>query len=240
MCGAVALAVAARDEPSRSGTGPAVPAARLPAPPAPIDPDDRVGDLQPRPQVARVTGAGTGEWEDTDEVGTTSDPASPSRPSSDADVRRDIAEFRRHLASANAPVGARARILPDGRAVAPANAPPVIVAVIAAANEIATKPYRWGGGHGRWRDSGYDCSGSVSFALAGAGLLNRPLDSSGFMRWAAEGAGRWMTIYSNPGHMYMVVAGLRFDTSGRGRAGTRWQYGRRPTAGYAVRHVPGL
>jgi hypothetical protein len=94
--------------------------------------------------------------------------------------------------------------------------------------------------HGAWRDTGYDCSGSVSFALAGAGLLDRPLASGAFMRWGGDGAGNWITILANEGHIFMVVAGLRFDTSGRGRAGTRWQEAPRSTAGFAVRHPPGL
>ena len=111
--------------------------------------------------------------------------------------------------------------------------------VIAAGNEIATTPYKWGGGHGAWKDSGYDCSGSVSFALAGAGLLEAPLTSGGFMTWGEPGPGRWITIYTNPGHMFMVVAGLRFDTSGA-NGGTRWQTASRSTAGLQQRHLPGL
>jgi hypothetical protein len=128
----------------------------------------------------------------------------------------------------------------DGTAVAPLDAPAVVAQVIAAGNEIATKPYKWGGGHGAWRDSGYDCSGSVSFALAGAGLLNRPLDSTRFMKWGAPGQGRWISIYANNGHAFMVVAGLRFDTSGA-QGGTRWQpVDGRSYAGFVVRHPPGL
>ncbi len=131
-------------------------------------------------------------------------------------------------------------MLGDGTAVAPENAPDVVKRVIMAANEIAKFPYKWGGGHGAWRDNGYDCSGSVSFALAGAGLLNSPLTSGGFLDYGAPGRGRWITIYTNPGHMFMVVAGLRFDTSGQGRAGTRWQEEPRSTGGLVARHIPGL
>ena len=112
---------------------------------------------------------------------------------------------------------------PDGTAVAPEDAPEVVKRVILAGNAIAKFPYKWGGGHGAWRDNGYDCSGSVSFALAAAGLLNRPLTSGLFMRYGDRGPGDWITIYANDGHVFMVVAGLRFDTSGQGRAGTRWQ-----------------
>ena len=114
-----------------------------------------------------------------------------------------------------------------------------IARVVNAANRIATKPYKYGGGHGRWNDSGYDCSGSVSYALHGGGLLSSSLDSSGFMRWGAPGKGRRITIYANPGHAYMVINGRRYDTTGRSETGTRWQPNARSSAGYVVRHPPG-
>ncbi len=92
-----------------------------------------------------------------------------------------------------------------------------------------------------WDDEGYDCSGSVSFALAGAGLLESPLNSTGFMGWGEEGEGKWVTIYANDGHAFMVVAGLRFDTSGRGaNQGTRWQANLRDTSRFQAVHPPGL
>jgi cell wall-associated NlpC family hydrolase len=128
----------------------------------------------------------------------------------------------------------------DGLAVAPASAPEEVKAIIAAGNKIASKPYKYGGGHGRWRDSGYDCSGSISYALHGAGLLDTPLDSSGFMRWGESGRGEWVTIYSNPGHAYMIVAGLRFDTSARRVTGNRWSDEMRSSSGYVGRHPEGL
>ena len=112
--------------------------------------------------------------------------------------------------------------------------------VIAAANRIAHKPYKYGGGHGRYFDSGYDCSGSVSFALHFAGLLRTPLDSSGFMRYGAPGRGRHITIYANPGHAYMVVDGRRFDTSAISETGSRWTSTHRSSSGYVVRHPRGL
>ena len=112
--------------------------------------------------------------------------------------------------------------------------------IIAAASRIAHKPYKYGGGHGRWNDSGYDCSGSVSYALHGAGLLDSALSSSGFMTWGSPGPGRWVTIYAAPHHMYMVVNGRRFDTTGRTESGSRWQWRERSAAGYVVRHPPGL
>jgi cell wall-associated NlpC family hydrolase len=128
----------------------------------------------------------------------------------------------------------------SGLAVAPASAPPEVQAIIAAGNEIATKPYKYGGGHGRWRDTGYDCSGSVSYALHGADLLDTALDSTGFMSWGEPGPGSWVTIYANPSHGYMVVAGLRFDTSARRISGSRWTDQMRSSRGYTVRHPTGL
>ena len=116
----------------------------------------------------------------------------------------------------------------------------VVQRVIAAANRIATKPYKYGGGHGSFTDSGYDCSGSVSYALHGGGLLSAPLDSGEFMSYGAPGAGRHITIYANPGHVYMTIDGRRFDTSARSETGSRWSGTTRGTAGYVVRHPPGL
>jgi peptidoglycan hydrolase-like protein with peptidoglycan-binding domain len=112
--------------------------------------------------------------------------------------------------------------------------------VIASANRIARKPYKYGGGHGRYFDSGYDCSGSISFALHFAGLLRTPLDSSGFMRYGEPGRGRHITIYANPGHAYMVVDGRRFDTSAISETGSRWTSTHRSSSGYVVRHPRGL
>ena len=123
----------------------------------------------------------------------------------------------------------------------PGGALPVRVRrIIAAGNRIAGKPYKYGGGHGQWEDSGYDCSGSVSYALHGAGYLSSALTSGGFMSWGSPGRGRWVTIYAAPGHVYMVVNGRRFDTTGRSESGSRWQAGDRSSAGYVVRHPPGL
>jgi peptidoglycan hydrolase-like protein with peptidoglycan-binding domain len=142
--------------------------------------------------------------------------------------------------SATVPPTGQATVNPDGTATAPPDAPPVVQAIIAAGNAIATKPYRYGGGHGNCDDTGYDCSGSVSYALHGAGLLDVSRDSTGFESFGDEGPGQWVTIYANSGHAYMVVAGLRFDTSGRSKAGTRWQAEQRSGSGYMVRHPTGL
>ena len=136
--------------------------------------------------------------------------------------------------------GAKATIAPDGRAIAPASAPQVVKEIIAAGNEIFDKPYKYGGGHARWRDTGYDCSGSMSYALHGAGLLDTALDSTGFMSWGDRGKGTWVTTYANSGHSYMIVAGLRFDTSGLDQDGSRWHTTLRTSTGYTVRHPTGL
>jgi peptidoglycan hydrolase-like protein with peptidoglycan-binding domain len=133
-----------------------------------------------------------------------------------------------------------ATVGPDGLATAPASAPDVVKQIIAAGNVIAKKPYRYGGGHGSWDDSGYDCSGSVSYALHGAGLLDSPLASGDFFTWGQAGPGLWVTLYTKSSHIFMVVAGLRFDTSGRSTAGTRWQADMRSADGYQVRHPEGL
>ena len=116
----------------------------------------------------------------------------------------------------------------------------VVARVVRAANRIARTPYRYGGGHGSFTDSGYDCSGSVSYALHGAGLLRSPLDSSSFMSYGRPGPGRHITIYANSGHMYMVVNGRRFDTSARSTTGSRWTNEPRSSSGYVVRHPAGL
>ena len=142
----------------------------------------------------------------------------------------------------------KARIV-DGRAVPPPDAPRVVRRVIAAANRIRNKPYRYGGGHRRWEDSGYDCSGAVSYALHGGGLLKAAMPSGGFTRWGRRGAGRWITVYANSGHAFVIVAGLRFDTGYRtararrqgvrGGRGPRWDHPR-STRGFVARHPAGL
>jgi hypothetical protein len=131
-------------------------------------------------------------------------------------------------------------VIRDGLAIAPSDAPEKVQQIIAAGNEIAKKPYKYGGGHGRWDDSGYDCSGSMSYAFHGAGMLDTALDSSGFMRWGSAGRGQWVTTYANSGHSWMLVAGLRFDTSGADQDGSRWHRDIRSSSGYTVRHPAGL
>jgi peptidoglycan hydrolase CwlO-like protein len=127
-----------------------------------------------------------------------------------------------------------------GMVQAPPGAPAAVAQVIAAGNAIATLPYIWGGGHGSFHASGYDCSGSVSYALAAAGLLSSPLDSTGFESWGEPGPGKWITVYANAGHAFMVVAGWRFDTVALAEGGTRWSQTMTSTAGFVARHPAGL
>lgn len=133
-----------------------------------------------------------------------------------------------------------AEVRKEGVALPPIEAPEAVRRIIEAGNQIARTPYLWGGGHGKWLDKGYDCSGSVSYALAAAGLLNGPLASGPLMSWGKPGKGKWVTIYTNPGHVWLAVAGIRFDTSGNRVTGSRWQATLRPTGGYVARHPPGL
>jgi hypothetical protein len=143
--------------------------------------------------------------------------------------------------SSPATAGDSATLGPDGRASAPSDAPAEVKAVIAAANRIVGKPYKYGGGHGSWEDSGYDCSGSESYALHGGGFVDSPLTSGDFERWGAAGRGEWITSYANSGHSYLVVAGLRFDTGWHGGGqGPRWSSEMRPSSGYVVRHPAGF
>jgi hypothetical protein len=142
--------------------------------------------------------------------------------------------------------GTRAKRLPNGLAAAPAAAPQRVKRAIWAANRIIGLPYRYGGGHTRtFKDSGYDCSGTVSYALRGARLLDSPMPSGSFVAWGEAGAGRWITTYANGGHMYAVIAGLRLDTSSAGERvssgeGPRWRSTARPQAGFTARHPAGL
>jgi hypothetical protein len=141
--------------------------------------------------------------------------------------------------------GGRAVLKPNGRAVAPAGAPAPVVAAIAAGNAIRKKPYVYGGGHKSFISKGYDCSGAVSYVLNAAGVLDSPLPSGSLMNWGTAGKGAWITVYANSGHAYMVVAGLRFDTSAVNEpvnhgSGPRWRSTKRKPAGYAARYAVGL
>lgn len=139
------------------------------------------------------------------------------------------------------PVPGRTAILRDGYAIAPPGAPRAVHVAIAAGNRIAGRPYRPGGGHRRAEDDAYDCSGAVSYVLGSIGAVRSPLTSSGFRRYGAPGFGRWITIYAKRGHVFLVVAGLRFDTGWvRGPRGPQWTTRPRPAREFVVRHPPGL
>ena len=138
---------------------------------------------------------------------------------------------------------AKAKLLASGELIPPVSAPARVKAVIAAANKIRTKPYIYGGGHASFSSSGYDCSGSVSFALHGGKFLESPLPSGPMMSWGEEGEGRWITVYANGGHAYMTVAGFRFDTAGDegvDETGPRWHEVLPSNEGFIARHPTGF
>ena len=149
---------------------------------------------------------------------------------------------RKRVYTATHPVGGvESSLLLNRTALAPASAPDPIRQMVSAANLIVGQPYLWGGGHGSFQSKGYDCSGAVSYALAGAGLLQTPLTSGQFMSYGIPGPGRWLTIYASPTHVYAVIAGLRWDTVGDARgSGPRWHPYDAYPSGFAARHLPGL
>ncbi|MCU0748553.1 MAG: C40 family peptidase [Akkermansiaceae bacterium] len=135
----------------------------------------------------------------------------------------------------------RTALLKDGIAYAPKRAPAAVKRAIAAGNRLQSKPYKWGGGHARHNDSGYDCSGTVSYVLRESGLLKGSMPSSGYFRYGKKGEGDWITIYIRSGHVFMTIAGLRLDTGwGADRSGPRWHTRTRPGRGHVMRHPPGL
>jgi cell wall-associated NlpC family hydrolase len=167
---------------------------------------------------------------------------------SDAQVRKELGEEEHVKAQEQA---ARQRILTpaaggssvggNGTIPIPSGVPEAVQRVVAGGNAIADFPYIWGGGHGSFVANGYDCSGSVSYALAAGGLLNQPLVSGDLASWGEPGPGRWITIYANAGHTFMDVDGMWFDTAGRsGPYASRWLVSTPSLAGYAVRHPQGL
>ena len=189
--------------------------------------DDGAGDGDPRPDEGSAPGSG---WIDGDEL---SPPGIGEQPG---------AELLPPAGARPVVKGRVAKLGTNGAAYAPSKAPASVKRVIWAANQLRRKPYKWGGGHGRWKDAGYDCSGAVSYALHAAGLLGAPQTSGTLTRYGKSGAGRWISIYANKGHVFMVVAGMRFDTSpyGSGARGPRWRITARPAGGFKVRHPAGL
>ena len=172
----------------------------------------------------------------------TKTPAAPTVPATPANGGQQYGQP--NLADVPVATGAKAKLLSNGKAAAPENAPDAVQEAIWAANRIIGKPYRYGGGHAKFEDSGYDCSGTVSYALRGAGVLDSPLDSSSFMKWGKRGKGAWITVYTNPGHAYVVIAGLRLDTSAaddpKGGKGPRWRPLRKSDRGFAARSPLGF
>jgi cell wall-associated NlpC family hydrolase len=171
----------------------------------------------------------------------------PGAPS-DAEVRKELGEEEQVKARERAaqqraltPVAGGFSVGGNGTIPIPANVPEVVQRVVAGGNAIADFPYIWGGGHASFIANGYDCSGSVSYALAAGGLLSAPLVSGDLANWGEPGPGRWITIYANAGHTFMDVDGVWFDTAGRsGPYASRWLVSTPSLAGYAVRHPPGL
>jgi cell wall-associated NlpC family hydrolase len=195
--------------------------------------------------IAGASGAGVGSAAATSD-GSQTTPAAVNvnqgqgnlaQPLSDAQVRQQLA------ASGLTPSANQATLTPDGLAVAPVDAPPAVQEIIAAGNQIAHLPYVWGGGHGTYVDTGYDCSGSISFVFQAAGLLKSSMVSGDLAHWGAAGPGKWITVFANAGHTFMYVAGLRFDTVALAETGTRWSNrsaDEGDLASFAVRHPAGL
>jgi cell wall-associated NlpC family hydrolase len=164
---------------------------------------------------------------------------------SDAEVRKELQEMQ---AAENAarqhtftPVAGGSSIGGNGTIAPPPGIPAVVARVIAGANAIADFPYVFGGGHASFVDNAYDCSGSVSYALAAGGLLSAPETSGQLESWGAPGPGKWITVYANAGHTYMYVDGMLYDTAGRsGVYASRWLVGSTDNSGYVARHWPGL
>jgi hypothetical protein len=226
--GALALSASGeepRPVPQREAAARVEPAPRTELPPLPDDHEAKV--------VEPVAGASGDE---------APAPVEEQAPPTDAPKPKGAASPSKHVAKPTTAGDGinRATALPNGIALPPLEAPEAVRQMIEAGNVIARSPYQWGGGHGKWQDNGYDCSGSVSFVLASAGFLESPLASGPLMSWGEPGPGKWVSIYAHEGHVWMTVAGIRFDTSGARETGSRWQNAMRSTAGFTVRHPPGL
>lgn len=176
---------------------------------------------------------------------TSDDPAAARGAPTDAEVEAELREAFGASAGKTSDLVDAASLTTADLATVPPGAPAKVAQIINAGNQVARKPYVYGGGHGGgpegiFTDSAYDCSGSISYALASAGFIDSPMDSTALARFGKPGPGKWVTIFANAGHAWMIVAGLRFDTSGRAERGSRWQSKMRGTAGFTVRHPPGL
>ncbi len=191
------------------------------------------------PAVSGAATGGAGAPGDASSTSSSGDQSQPPAPATPQD-KAGGAAFGSVPAVLHPTVPGSVGLIRDGVAYAPAAAPLPVQQAIWAANALRSKPYVWGGGHQSFRSRGYDCSGTVSFALHAAGLLRAPLDSSDFMRWGRRGRGQWITVYTNPGHAWMVIAGLRLDTAGPGESGPRWRTAPGSTHGFRVRHPLGF
>jgi cell wall-associated NlpC family hydrolase len=239
----VVLALAAAGCAGSEDDQPAGPRARLAAVAFPQTPFVARADAPPR-AVTRARAKARVSARRQVVAGSDVAPGAPS----DAEVRAQLSElYGTAGATAAAMDGgglARSVMLTDGEVSAPPDAPLAVQKIVEAANQVARLPYVYGGGHGGaeglFVDSAYDCSGSVSFALANAGLLDRPMTSGELAGWGRPGQGRWVTIYANAGHAFMVVGGARFDTVGLRETGSRWQRPMRSIQGFTAVHPPGL
>lgn len=215
---------AAATVPTRSAAGgPAVPTAR----PQVVEPAAGVGS----------SAGGAAASADASVVSVGAGDGALAQPVSDAVIRRELST------SGITPNADQATLTPDGLAVAPIGAPLAVQEIIQAGNEIAKLPYRWGGGHGTYADTAYDCSGSISYVFAAAGLLRSTVVSGQLVNYGDAGPGRWVTVFANGGHTFMYVAGLRFDTVALAETGTRWSArsaDEPDLSSFAVRHPPGL
>ena len=226
VAGYLAIGAAGDNVPSQRASAPDAPgSSKLPPLPA---------KLRPKVVEPKAGSAGTAEAAPVTDPGL-SDPGPTPKAAASTGGRRLGGVLRGVGGGVN-----QATALSNGVALPPLEAPEAVRQIIEAGNSIARTPYKWGGGHGKWQDTGYDCSGSVSFALAAAGLLNGPLASGPLMSWGKPGKGKWVTIYANAGHVYLEVAGIRFDTSGQRATGSRWQNELRTNAGFVARHPAGL
>jgi cell wall-associated NlpC family hydrolase len=209
---------------------------------SPLPEGEKRGPAAPKPTTAGDRNKRRAEAAKPSEADAGISPGAPT----DAEIRAELGEMKQVQKQAEkdalkAGPSGPLELTPGGNAKTPANAPAAVAAIIGSANAIARFPYVYGGGHGSFVDTAYDCSGSVSYALAGAGLLDAPLTSGDLAKWGDPGPGRWVTIFANAGHVFMYVAGTRYDTSGRsGVFGTRWNANLRGTGGFTVRHPPGL
>ncbi|WP_051470915.1 hypothetical protein [Patulibacter minatonensis] len=209
---------------------------------SPLPEGQQRGPAAPTPETAGEKNAKKSQAAQAENAENGISPGAPS----DAEIRAELGEMKqvqKEAAKAAAKAGPSGPLdlTPGGNAKTPANAPAAVAAIIGSANAIARFPYVYGGGHGSFVDTAYDCSGSVSYALAGAGLVDAPMTSGELAKWGEPGPGRWVTIFANEGHVFMYVAGTRYDTSGRsGVFGSRWNANLRGTGGFTVRHPPGL